>query len=310
MQIKILKIKQYNPLTQISFGWNLFFTILLILAAAVVIIPMAVIFIVSLSSKASIETIGYSFIPLAWSFEGYSYLFKLGDQLKNAYIVSIEYAVLGTGISLALMSMHAYVLAQRTFPAVRFFTWMLFITMLFGGGLVPNYILNTRYLHIDNTFWIFILPGLADAWGIIILRTFLKTAVPDSLLESARIDGAGHFRIYFSIVLPLFKAGLATIGLFGFVSRWNDWFTAFMYNSDVRLIPLQTMLYKLQANIDFLRNNAAFMSTPEGIAVYNSLPGESVRLACVVMVVLPILLAYPFFQRYFVRGLLVGSIKE
>jgi putative aldouronate transport system permease protein len=175
---------------------------------------------------------------------------------------------------------------------------------------VPSYILNTRYLHIANTFWIFILPGLANAWSIIILRTFLKTSVPDSLVESARIDGAGHFRIFIFIVMPLFKAGLATIGLFGFVGRWNDWFTALLYNEKATLIPLQTMLYRLQSNVNFLRDNARIAGTPDGLALIRSLPQDNLRMACTVMVVVPILFAYPFFQQYFVHGMLVGSIKE
>ena len=295
---------------QISFGWNLLFTIIMTLAAVIVVMPMILVVTVSFSSTASISKVGYSFFPAEWTLQGYDYLFKLGTQLKNSYVVSIGYAVLGTGMSLAVMSVHAYVLAQKNFPARRFLTWMLFFTMLFGGGLVPSYILNTRYLHIANTFWIFLLPGLANAWSVIILRTFLNTAVPESLIDSARIDGAGHFRIFGFIVLPLFKAGIATIGLFGFVQRWNDWFLALLYNDKPALTPLQTLLYRLQSNINFLRDNAAIAATPDGLALIKSLPTDNLRMACTVAVVLPILFAYPFFQRYFVHGMLVGSIKE
>jgi putative aldouronate transport system permease protein len=206
--------------------------------------------------------------------------------------------------------MHAYVLAQKNFKLQRFLIWMLFFTMLFGGGLVPGYILNVRYLHINNTFWIFILPGLANAWSIIILRTFIKTTVPDSLIESAKIDGAGHFRIYVTIVIPLLKAGIATIALFGFIGRWNDWFTALLYNDKPSLTPLQTMLYRLQASVEFIKQNSAIASTPEGISYLRNLPSDNLRMAITVMVILPITFAYPFFQRYFIHGMLVGSIKE
>jgi len=303
-------LKNTNNLNQISVGWNITFMTFLIILAAIVAMPMVLVITVSFSTPASISNRGYAFIPLEWTLQGYDYLFKLGTQLYNSYVVSIGYAVCGTALSLAFMSMHAYVLAQRNFRARRFLTWMLFFTMLFGGGLVPNYILNTRYLGIGNTFWIFLLPGLANAWSIIILRTFLKTAVPDSLIDSARIDGAGHFRIFISIVMPLFKAGIATISLFGFVGRWNDWFLAVLYNTDPRLVPLQTLLYRLQANIQFLRDNAAITSTPDGLALIKNLPTDNLRMACTVAVVFPILMAYPYFQRYFVRGMLVGSIKE
>jgi len=302
--------KKGRHINQTSFGWNLFFTVVMGIVAIIVILPMVLVVTVSFSSTASISNRGYAFIPMEWTLQGYDYLWKLNTQLVNSYIVSIGYAVLGTALSLIFMGMYAYVLAQNGFPARRFFTWLIFITMLFSGGLVPSYILNTRYLRIANTFWIFLLPGLANAWSVIILRTFLKTSVPESLVESARIDGAGHFRIFGQIVLPLFKAGLATIGLFGFVARWNDWFLALLYNDKPTLTPLQTLLYRLQGTINFLRDNAAVASTPDGLEVIKNLPTDNLRMACTVVVVLPILFAYPFFQRYFVRGMLVGSIKE
>jgi len=302
-----IKTKNFN---QISIGWNFLFMIVLIIAALIVVLPVVVITVVSFSSSTSIASRGYALIPSEWSLQGYRYLFRAGTQLWNSYIVSISYAVLGTASSMVVMSMYAYVIAQKNFVARRFFTWMLFFTMLFSGGLVPSYILNVRYLGIHNTFWIFILPGLANAWSIIILRTFLRTAVPDSLIESARIDGAGHFLIFVRIVLPLFKAGIATIALFGFVTRWNDWFLALLYNDRPTLIPLQTMLFRLQSDIDFIRNNAAIAGTPDGVAMLRTMPTDNLRMACTIMVIFPILFAYPFFQRYFVRGMLIGSIKE
>ena len=303
-------IKRDKHFNQISFGWNFIFNLLMLCTVVFVVMPMVLVITVSFSSTASIAKVGYSFFPAEWTLQGYDYLIKLGTQLKDSYVVSIGYAVFGTALSLLVMSLHAYVLAQYNFPARRFLTWMLFFTMLFGGGLVPSYILNVRYLRISNTFWIFLLPGLANAWSVIILRTFLKTAVPESLIDSARIDGAGHFKIFGFIVLPLFKAGIATIGLFGFVQRWNDWFLALLYNDKPSLTPLQTLLYRLQSNINFLRDNAEIAATPDGLALIKSLPTDNLRMACTVAVVLPILLAYPFFQRYFVRGMLVGSIKE
>jgi len=299
-----------SRLTSISFGWNLVFMVVLVATAFLVIVPMAFVVIISFSSKASIAAKGYSLIPAGWTLEGYYYLFKTGMQLMRSYLVSIEYAVLGTLSSLFVMSTFAYVLAQKTFVARRFLTWLMFIPMLFGGGLIPNYILMTRYLHIANTFWIFILPGLCSGGSVIMLRTFIKTSIPDALMDSARIDGAGHFRVYATIVTPLLKAGLATLALFSFVGKWNDWFTGLLYNDNPWLIPLQTMLYKLMNNMNFIRDNASMARTPDAIAILKSLPADNLRMACTVAVVLPVLLAYPFFQRYFVKGMLVGSIKE
>ena len=155
----------------------------------------------------------------------------------------------------------------------------------------------------------FLLPSLVSAYNVIILRTFIQTTIPDTLFEAAKIDGAGHWRIFFQIVLPLFKAGLATIALFNVVGRWNDWFTGLMYIQNPNLVPIQTMLQKIQQQLDFLKSNAQITGTPDAIQMMKSLPTQSLRMACVVIVVLPVLAAYPFFQRYFVQGLTMGSVK-
>ncbi|HCS73187.1 MAG TPA: sugar ABC transporter permease [Clostridiales bacterium] len=302
--------KHINKLTMLSKGWNAVFSIILFVIAMLVIIPVLLVAIISFSSELSIANNGYSFFPGEWTLDGYRYLFKAGDQLAASYKVTIFHSITGTAMSLAVMSMYAYVIAQRRFRYNRIFTWFLFFTMLFGGGLVPSYILNVRYLHINNTIWIFLIPGLVNAYYTIILRTFIKTTIPDSLFEAARIDGAGHFRIFISVVLPLFKAGLATIGLFSLVGRWNDWFTGMLYIQDPELVPLQTMLYKLRSTIDFLKKNAAMSGTPDGVALLRTMPDENMRMASTMAVIIPILFAYPFFQRYFVYGLTMGSIKE
>lgn len=288
---------------------NAIITTILSLISLLMIVPMVLILIVSFSSDASISNVGFSFWPAEWSLEGYQYLFKMGDQVLDSYLITIFYTVTGTIMSLSVMSMFAYVISQRNFVAKKFFTWMLFFTMLFSGGLVPSYILNVRYLNMYDTVWVFLLPSLVSAYNVIILRTFIQTTIPDTLFEAAKIDGAGHFRIFVQIVLPLFKAGLATIGLFNVVARWNDWFTGMLYIDTPQLVPIQTLLQKIQSQIDFLKNNAAVAGTPDGITLLRSLPTQSLRMACVVIIVLPVLMAYPFFQRYFVSGLTIGSVK-
>lgn len=288
---------------------NAIITTILSLISLLMIVPMILIVIVSFSSDASISNVGFSFWPAEWSLEGYQYLFKMGDQVLDSYLITIFYTVTGTIMSLSVMSMFAYVISQRNFVAKKFFTWMLFFTMLFSGGLVPSYILNVRYLNMYDTVWVFLLPSLVSAYNVIILRTFIQTTIPDTLFEAAKIDGAGHFRIFVQIVLPLFKAGLATIGLFNVVARWNDWFTGMLYIDTPQLVPIQTLLQKIQSQIDFLKNNAAVAGTPDGVALLRSLPTQSLRMACVVIIVLPVLMAYPFFQRYFVSGLTIGSVK-
>lgn len=290
-------------------GWNITFSVVLGLLSLLMLAPMVLVIVVSFSSEASISRVGYQFIPEEWSLDGYRYLLKMGDQVGRSYIITIFYTVTGTLLSLTTMTMYAYVIAQNRFRMKKFFTWILFFTMLFSGGLVPSYIMNTTILGLKNTVWIFLLPSLVSAYNVIILRTFIQTTIPESLFEAARIDGAGHWRIYFSITLPLFKAGIATIGLFNVVSRWNDWFTGMLYIDNARLIPLQTLLQKIQDQIEFLKTNTAVAATPDGIELLRNLPSNALRMSCTVIIVAPILMAYPFFQRYFVSGLTVGSVK-
>ena len=291
-------------------GWNALFTTILCIVSLTMIIPMALVVVVSFSSELSIANKGFSFFPETWTLEGYRYLAKMGDQVLRSYGITIFYTVTGTLMSLTVMSLYAYVLAQRSFRHHKFMTWILFFTMLFGGGLVPSYILNVRYLHIYDTIWVFLLPSLVSAYNVIILRTFIQTTIPESLFEAARIDGANHFQVFGKIVLPLYKAGLATIGLFNVVGRWNDWFTGVLYIENPNLVPLQTLLQKIQSSIEFIKQNAAVAGTPDGIELMRNLPQQNLRMACMIIIILPVLAAYPFFQRYFVSGLTIGSVKE
>lgn len=303
-------MKKKRELNQINWKWNLIFILILGIVGMLIVLPVLLIVIISFSSTASINEAGYTFFPIEWSLEGYYYTFKLGIQLVYSYLVTIASSAIGTVLGLIVMSMYAYVICQKRFWLERGLTWFLFFTMLFGGGLVPSYILNVRYYHLNDTFWMLLLSGILNAYWVIILRTFIKTSIPEALFDSARIDGAGHFTIFFKIACPLFKAGLGTIGLFSFVARWNDWFMGMLYIDNNKLVPLQTLLTKLQNNVDYLKSNSEVASTPEGLAMLKNLPGTNLRMACTVLAVVPILFAYPFFQRYFVQGLTVGSIKE
>ena len=299
-----------NRLAMLTHGWNALFLVVLLLGTLTVIIPVLLVVIVSFSSERSIADRGFSFMPAEWTAKAYEYIFRTGDQIVQSYLVTIFYTVSGTLLSISVMTMFAYVIAQRQFRLRKGLTWYLFFTMLFSGGLVPSYILNVRYLGLKNTVWIFILFNTVSAYYVIILRTFIRTTIPESLVESARIDGAGHFTTFLKIVLPLLKAGVATVGLFNVVTRWNDWFVGMLYIEHPKLVPLQTMLIRLQATIDFLKQNTAVAGTPDGIALLAILPDQSMRMATTIIVILPILFAYPFFQRYFVQGLTLGSIKE
>ena len=294
---------------QISSGWNITISLLLVLASLLVILPIILVVIISISSSESIAFNGYSFFPSEYSLAAYKNLMKTGTQIRNSYIITIFYTFTGTVMSLFIVSMFSFVLAQKRFPARKVLTFFAFFTMLFSGGLVPSYILNVRYLNINNTIWIFLLPSLVNAFNVIILRTFIQTSIPDSLFDVARIDGANDFVVYSKIILPLSKPGLATIGLFNIVGRWNDWFTGMLYIETPKLIPLQTMLQKIQKNIEFIKMNAEFAESSVGLEYLRSIPTESTRMAITIIATVPILFAYPFLQRYFIKGLTIGSIK-
>ena len=302
--------KKKKKLNVLSTGWNVVFLVILTLVALTMLLPMVLVIIISFSSTESIRQVGYSFLPKECSLQGWDYLLRMGDQLLYSYEVTIAYSVLGTVLSLFVMMMCAYVISRSDFWLRKQLTWFIFFTMLFGGGLVPSYILNVNYYHLKDSFWILILPGLVGAYNIIILRTFIKTTIPEGLFDAARIDGAGHFTIFFKIVIPLSKAGIATVGLFTFVGKWNDWFTGMLYVNNSRLVPLQTLLVRLQNNVDIIKNNATITNSPDGVRLLKNMPSTNLRMACTVAAVLPLLFAYPFFQRYFVNGLTVGSIKE
>ncbi len=271
--------------------------------------PLLLVVSISLSPAESVTANGYKLIPDAVSLQAYTTLLKTGQQLLDSYIVTIFYTITGTVMSLAVMSMFAFVIAQRNFKFRNIYTFILFFTMLFSGGLVPSYIINVRYLHLKDTIWIFLLPSLVSAYNVIILRTFIQTTIPDALFEAAKIDGASNFTVFFRIVLPLFKPGLATIGLFNVVTRWNDWFTGMLYIDNPKLIPLQTVLQRIMRNIQFIKDNSQLEGSREAQEILASMPTESTRMAITVIIVIPILFAYPFFQRYFIEGLTIGSIK-
>lgn len=299
----------YNRLSSISPRWNIVLSIVLSIIALLTVLPLILVVVISLSSSTSISHQGYTFFPSEWTLNAYKYLFKTGTQIINSYKVTIAYTLVNTFLALVVMSLFAYVIAQKNFRFRKGFSFYLFFTMLFSGGLVPSYILNVKFLHLYDSFWIFIFPTLITAYNVIILRTFIQTTIPDSLFEAAKIDGAGHFRIYLQIVLPLFKAGLATIGLFKVVTNWNEWFTGKLYIDNPLLTPLQTMLNRIMENINFVKNNADKLTDSEVASILNSMPTEPARMAITVLVVAPILFAYPFFQRYFISGLTIGSVK-
>lgn len=287
---------------------NGLFSFVFILLALAAVLPMVFVIIISVSSDRSIQMYGYRFIPSEWTTSAYGYLWGLRAFVGRAFLVSVGVTVVGTCLGILLNTTLGYVISRKSFALRNFFTIFIFIPMLFNGGMVASYMINTQLLGLANTYWALILPLTTSSFFIIILRTFFQTNIPDEVVESARIDGASQFRIFFNIVLPLSLPGVATIGLFLSFAYWNSWFPALLYiqSTHAHMFPLQYVLIRIDRTIQELVRNAQFMLPAE---VFAGLPTEAIRMAIVVVVVLPIALSYPFFQRYFIAGLTIGAVK-
>lgn len=272
------------------------------------IIPFIFVAIISFSSQDSIQQIGYSFIPLSWSLEAYEYVFELGDQLWRSYFNSFFITIVGTAMSVLICILYSYALFRKDFKYRKFFTFFAFITMIFGGGLVPTYMVSKSLLGLSDSYAALIVPLLVNPFNLIIMRTFFQNSVPDSLIEAAAIDGSGEYNTLFKIIIPISKPGIATIALLNALAYWNEWFTALLYIRDPKYIPLQYLLQKMQNEIDFLVKNSAMIGA-EASKIAGDIPSDSLRMALVVFIVVPISCAYPFFQRYIISGLTIGSVK-
>ena len=292
---------------RVSRPFNVVNSALFIALALCAVVPVVFVFILSLSSEASIQANGYSFWPAEWSLKTYAYLWQERTYIGRSLLNSVLITVFGTLLGLLLTVTMGYALSRRTFRLRGVYTVLIFIPMLFNGGLVATYMVNTQVLMLKDTYYALILPIACSTFYIIIMRTFFTTTVPDSVIESAKIDGAKQFQIFTRIVLPISLPALATIGLFFTFGYWNDWFQSRLYLSTQRqdLYPLQYTLISIENNIQFLTRNAQFMS-PDTLS---KLPGETIRMAIVMVVVLPIACSYPFFQKYFISGLTIGAVK-
>ncbi|PPA70528.1 carbohydrate ABC transporter permease [Jeotgalibacillus proteolyticus] len=307
MPKRIPRKKRYNPYG-FSGKTSIFMHVMLGTFAFLCIFPFLYVIIISLSNEQSLAANGYQLIPEQWSFEAYKYLWQMRSQVVQAYGVTILVTVLGTLISVSVIALYAYAISRKQFIYRKQFTFIAFFTMLFSGGMVPFYIVMTQFLDLKNSIWALILPMAVNAFYIIIMRTFFMRTVPEAILESARIDGAGELRIFLTIVLPLSIPGIATIALFSTLAYWNDWFNALLFIDDPNLIPLQSLLMRIENNMDFIKQNA--MLSNQNSAILSSIPQDSARMAMVVIATLPIALSYPFFQKYFVKGLTIGGVKD
>lgn len=297
-----------SKLNQISFTTNAIINFAFILYSLACILPLLLVIGVSFTSETAISIYGYKFIPAVFSLKAYQFVFDLGDEIVRAYGVTIFITVVGTIISTILIAMYAYPISRKDFKYRNLFSFIVFFTMIYNSGLVPWYMVYIDVLHLKDNIFVMIIPMIANTWYILIMRTFYRLTIPDAVIESSKIDGAGEFRTFIQIVLPLSLPGLATVALFQTLNFWNDWFLCMMFIENQKLVNLQYMLYRILASIQYLASNSNAISSlpPE---VMSNMPNESARMAMAVVVIGPIIFAYPFFQKYFIKGLTVGAVK-
>lgn len=294
-------------INKIKRSTNNWFNILFVILAAIAILPFIFVIIISVSSEESIRLFGYSFFPRSLSGSAYKFLWNEKSTIFNALFISVAVTIGGTLLGLVLTTTMGYVLSRPVFKLKNFYTWVVFIPMIFNGGMVASYVVNANILNLKNTIWVLILPLAVSSFNIIVCKTFFRATIPDSLIESAKIDGASQLKIFKSIVLPISKPVLATIGLFLTFGYWNDWFQSSLYISNQRLVSLQALLNNIMKSLEYISNNP---SAGLSLQQYRSqMPSESVRMAIAVIIVVPIACAYPFFQKYFISGLTIGAVK-
>ncbi|WNR44531.1 carbohydrate ABC transporter permease [Paenibacillus roseipurpureus] len=274
--------------------------------AVLCVIPFILVVAISVTDEKTLGQMGYSFLPTKLSIDAYRYILTGSNMVIQAYGITILTTVLGTILGLLVTSLYAYAISRKDFKYGRFFTGYAAITMLFNGGLVPWYLVCTKLLHLNDTFYALIIPYLISAFYVIIMKAFFQSGVPDSIIESAKLDGAGEFRIFFSIVTRISLPAFATVGLFLALSFWNDWWLPMMFIEKQSLVNLQFLLYRIQNNMVFLTSGLVSSDASASVA---DMPAESARMAMAVLATGPIILAYPFVQKYFVKGLTLGAVK-
>ena len=271
--------------------------------ALICLFPFLLMITSSFMTEKEIVSEGFKLIPDEISFSAYQFLMENSQKLIDAYAINLINVIFGTTLGLFFMSMAGYVLCRKDFKYRNQISFFIYFTILFSGGLIPTYMLMVNGLGLKDSIWAMILPGLMTPWSIFLMRNFMK-AVPDSLYESAAMDGAGDFRIYWQIFLPLAKPALATIGLFLTLAYWNEWYNAMLYIQTPSKYPLQYFLQQIisKANVQLLVQQGAVINTAD-------MPSESIKMATAVVATGPIILVYPFVQKYFVSGITVGAVK-
>lgn len=298
-----------NRLNRISPTSNVLFNILFLVLALMCFLPIIFIFIISITKNDVLRTQGYQLYVTAEtaSFDAYTFLWNQKHVILNALVVSVKVTVIGTVLGVMLTCLMGYVLSRKEHKLNGFLTMLVFIPMVFGGGLASSYVVNTQILGLRDNLWVLILPLAVSSFNVTIARTFFRTTIPDSIIESAKIDGASQWTVFFRIVLPISKPVLATIALFLAFGYWNDWYQSMLYINDSSLKSLQATLDSMQKSLEYLTKNPSAGMTSADLK--KAMPEEAVRMAIAFVVAVPIACIYPFFQKYFISGLTVGAVK-
>ncbi|MFH1879584.1 MAG: carbohydrate ABC transporter permease [Bacillota bacterium] len=295
--------RQYNDVVRFRY----FATIVLSVLAVAVILPILLIVTASFTDEDMLVAHGYTFFPARLSLDSYYYMVKQSALIFHAYGVTLSVTALGTLISVALTTTLAYPMSRRDFKYKNALAFFVFFTMLFNGGVVSSYIMWSSFFHIKNTLFALIAPNfLVTAFNVLLVRNYYSNSIPHEMVESAQIDGAGELRIFIAVMIPLAIPTIATISLFTGLIYWNDWVNCLYYITDSKLYPLQNLLIRIMNNIQFLKvsSNAQLLGTMD-----IELPGSSVRMAMAVIGIIPVLIIFPFVQKYFIKGVILGAIK-
>ena len=284
--------------------------LVMILVTLIIILPFVLVFMSSITDENTLIRNGYSFFPEKFSFYAYQYIIRQGEKILRAYGVTIFVTITGTVMNLAMSALLAYPLSVRTLPHRKALTFFIFFTMLFNGGLVPSYLMYVNYLHIKNTVWALIVPNLLlSANNVLMIRSYFSTNIPEALFEAAKIDGAGHLKIFSVLVLPLGKPILITMGLFSGLGYWNDWTNGLYYlsgNQGQKLYSIQNLLNQMITDIQYLASGKVAGNIGAEVA---KLPAPSIRMAIAFIAMLPLFIIYPFLQKYFAEGITLGAVK-
>ena len=288
-------------------SFQVFANIFMVVLALCCLFPFALLVMSSLTEEKTLSQNGYSLFPAKFGLDSYVYMFKSGFSIARAYGVTVLVTVTGTVSGMLMTMLLAYPLSRKEFFGRNALAFIVFFTMLFNGGLVPTYIMYTRYFHLRNTLWALIVPSLlVTACYVIMMRTYFNTNIPDAVVEAARIDGAGEWRTMFQIVLPMSVPMIATLALLIGLSYWNDWKNGLYYLTKSELFSIQNILNRMLQDVQFLKSGAGGSNASEIAA---TLPSTGIKMAIAVVGALPVMIIYPFFQKFFVKGITIGAVK-